>query len=132
MPTDDPIDPGECIAPAAEPRYFWSTWFKTESLFELYTLFVLLSVGDLLATLKLMSYGVREGNWLANWVLLHYHQPGFVLYKLALVGFLLCVVRVIWQQRPSTARTLLWAANLLMTVIILMHLTIMMGLMPHR
>jgi len=112
-----------------EQRFFWTGWFQGQSLFELCLLFALLSLADLLATLKLLKNGVSEGNAAARFVLERFHAPGFIVYKVALVGLLLVVVRIIWRDKPATGRVLLWSANLLMTVIALMHITIMLGMM---
>ena len=115
--------------PTVGRRYFWSDWFRGQSLGELCLLFVLLSLADLLATLKLMKNGVSEGNPTARAMLEHFGIPGFIGYKIALVALLLVVVRIIWRDKPATGRVLLWTANLLMTVIALMHITIMLGMM---
>ena len=72
-----------------ETRYFWSSWFEGHSLALLFATFGLLSLADLIATLRLIRDGViREGNVLAEYMWLLHGQAGVIVYKTALVAFI--------------------------------------------
>lgn len=114
-------------SPPQPPRYFWSDWFSGQSLALLATVFIMLSVADLVATQRLLPVGVKEGNALAALVLSHFGHVGFIVYKLALVAVVVLACVAIDRRDPGLARTILWGGILLMGVIALIHLAIMAG-----
>ena len=107
------------------PRYFWSGWFDGQSFRLLAFVFALFSFVDLLATIRTMATGtVKEGNALADAVLKHYGNPGFIVYKLLLVLVILGTTWVVNRTNPRLAHGVLWGGILLMAVITLRHLAI--------
>jgi len=118
-----------------EQRYFWSGWFTGQSFFILAMLYLILSFADLYATIRLLGFdniagnplGTREGNPLANWVLVHYGIVGFAMFKILLVFVVLGVIKLIERQRLRVAHILLWAANIIMAYVAILHITIMIA-----
>jgi len=113
------------------PRYFWVVWIEKTRMSDMMVAFGLLSLADLLATVRMMPLGIREGNAIADAALHAYGTPGFIAYKLLMVGVILSLVAVIDRRRPLTARTVLLAAIGLMGIITLRHLGIMLVLAQH-
>ncbi|HEX2948150.1 MAG TPA: DUF5658 family protein [Armatimonadota bacterium] len=111
-----------------EHRYFWSGWFNGQSFAELAAVFAMLSFVDLLATLRMMSVGVREGNGLANSFYQAYGPAGMVVFKVALVAVVLLATGVVDKTNPRLARGVLWGGNLLMAVLTFIHLAIISGM----
>jgi len=109
----------------AQVRYFWTGWFTGQSFALLATLYLLLSFADLYATARLIPFGIKEGNPLADWALQQHGPIGFAVYKLVVVLFVLGIVRIIERQKARTAHLLLWAANLIMTYVALRHIAIL-------
>ena len=108
-----------------EERYFWSGWFTGQSFALLAALYVLLSATDLIATLRLIPFGVQEGNPWARWVLDHYGTPGFIAYKALLVGIVLLITRVVSRSNARLAHIVLWGANIAMGYITILHIAIL-------
>ena len=112
-----------------EVRYFWTGWFDGHSLTLLATTFILLSLADLVATLRLMTMGViHEGNALANAVWGLHGPVGFVAYKTVLVALIIALIGLLHQRNARLARTIIWGGILLMSVIALRHLAIIAAL----
>lgn len=108
-------------------RYFWSGWFTGYSFRQLALLYVVLSLADLYATLRLIPFEIREGNALARHVLEQYDFPGFLAYKVALVAFVLLVVKIIDARDARRSEMVLWAANIAMAYVAILHITIMIA-----
>jgi len=115
-----------------ELRYFWSGWFEGQSYALLATVFTLLSFVDLLATLRMMPEGVREGNALADYVLQHYHKPGFIALKVTMVLIVLLCTWVVEQKNARASRLVLWAGCLIMSVVALRHVAIVARFIFHE
>jgi hypothetical protein len=108
------------------PRYFWSGWFDGQSFGLLATVFAIFSAIDLLATLETMATGVvREGNALADAILVHFGRPGFIVFKIALVLLVIGVTWVVRKPNPRLAHGVLWGGILVMAIVTLRHLAIM-------
>lgn len=111
-----------------KPRYFWHLP-EGISLLQLSLIFILLSITDLVATVRMMAaVGVKEGNVLADGILKHFGVPGFIAYKIFLVLFALAIIWFVYKYRPQLAMLVLWAAVLLMGFVTLVHLTLMSGI----
>jgi len=110
-----------------EQRYFWSGWFTGQSFLMLAVLYLILSFADLYATIRQLAFGINEGNMLANWVLAHFGIPGFAVYKMLLVFFVLGVIKLIERRRMRVAHILLWAANITMAYVAILHIAIMIS-----
>jgi hypothetical protein len=91
-------------------------------------LFVLLSFVDLLATLRMMSVGIREGNGLADIVYQAYGPVGMIVFKVILVAVVLLVTRVISKSNARLSHGVLWGGILVMTILTLLHLAIIGGM----
>ncbi|MEI7834730.1 MAG: DUF5658 family protein [bacterium] len=112
-----------------KPRYFWHLP-EGSSLPKLSLLFILLSITDLIATVRMMAAaGVKEGNPIADGILKNFGIPGFVGFKLFMVFFALALIWYINEHRPKLATLVLWAATLLMGFITLVHLSLMSGIL---
>jgi hypothetical protein len=116
------------LAPDPTEEYFWTKWTISPTFTELVATFSLLSFTDLLATLRMLQMGVKEGNAVANWFLMHFGPPGLIVYKLLLVGLILGIAAYIHRQQPVLARRVLWGAILTMGVIALLHVAIIAGI----
>jgi len=108
-----------------EGRYFWSGWFTGQTFALLVVVYVLLSATDLIATVRLMPFGVREGNLWASWVLGQYGTPGFIAYKALLVGVVILSTYVISRRKARLAHIVLWGANIAMGFITILHIAIL-------
>ncbi|MHB0938609.1 MAG: DUF5658 family protein [Armatimonadota bacterium] len=108
-----------------QARYFWSGWFTGQSFALLAVLYLILSFADLYATIRLIPFGIKEGNPLADWALQNYGNIGFAVYKLVIVLFLLGIVRVIERRKVHTAHLLLWTANIVMAFVAIRHIAIL-------
>ncbi len=119
------------VAPEEHPtvqRYFWHLP-EGSSLPQLSLVFILLSITDLIATVRMMlTVGVQEGNILADWILKNFGYPGFIAYKIILVVFALAIIWYVNEHRPQLATLVIWAAVLLMGFITLVHLALMSGI----
>lgn len=112
-----------------EGRYFWSDWFDGHSLALLSTTFALLSLADLVATLRMMLLGVvKEGNALADAVWIGHGPIGFIVYKTVLVTLIITLIWLVDQRNPRLARSVIGGAVVLMGAIALRHLAIMAAL----
>lgn len=119
-------EPKEVLAEAPNKvRYFWTGWFTGQSFALLAVLYLVLSFADLYATIRLIPFGIREGNPLADWALTQHGTLGFAMYKLVIVLFLLGIVRIIERQKVHTAHLLLWAANIIMAFVAIRHIAIL-------
>ncbi|MHB9130269.1 MAG: DUF5658 family protein [Armatimonadota bacterium] len=113
--------------PIVQPtRYFWSGWITTPSIGQLEMVFLLLSLADLSATIKMMMEGlIREGNQLAATVL-HFHGIyGLIAYKMTLVLIVITTTWIVSRQKPELATKVLWGAILLMGVIGLKQISVL-------
>lgn len=70
-------------------------------------LFILVNFADVVLTGIAFRFGAREFNVLANWVLKSWGLTGMVLYKFALVTFVLLVCQYVHPTHPRTARAVL-------------------------
>ena len=114
-----------------DDRYFWTGWFDGQSFWLLAGVYALLSVTDLIATARLIPFGIKEGNPAAGWIMAHYGVSGFIIYKVALVAFLLAVVGIIDRGNTRLSRLLLWAGNITMGYIAILHIVILAFKMTH-
>ncbi len=111
---------------ATAPRYFWDTWADTVPVGNLYVVFLLLSLADLVATVRqVQATVITEGNPLALWALHVGGAVGITAYKVCLVGVILGALAVVDRTRPRLARVVLLAACILMGIIALRQLGIM-------
>ena len=114
---------------APDNRYFWTGWFTGQTFALLATLYILLSLADLIATARLIPFGVREGNALATLILRRYDMAGFILYKIALVIFVLGICRLIHLRDARLARIVLWLAVIAMGYVAILHITILSAIL---
>ena len=111
-----------------KPRYFWHLP-EGSSLPQLSLVFILLSITDLVATVRMMAaVGVKEGNPIADRILNNFGTPGFIAFKMLMVIFALALIWFINEHRPKMATLVLWAATLLMGFITLVHLALISGI----
>lgn len=106
-------------------RYFWSGWFSGQSFRTLAGVFVLLSGVDLYATLRLLSLGTQEANPMALYALRTYGVGGFAVYKVLLVVLVLLALGAVWPRNSRLSAGVLWGANLLMTYVTLVHISLL-------
>jgi REP element-mobilizing transposase RayT len=112
-----------------KPKYFWSDELAEPAVRDLMTAFILVSVADLFATMRLLAMGViSEGNALANWVLREFGNNGFILFKLLLIALILALAAVIHARRPAVGRAVLWTGILLTGVVLIRHIAIMLAI----
>ncbi len=91
----------------------------------LFTTYGLLSLADLIASLRLMLKGIiREGNALADYMWLQHGPLGFIVYKAALVTFIVVLISLVHQRNPKLARAVLYGGILVMSAVALRHLAI--------
>lgn len=108
-----------------DTQYFWSGWFEGHSLTLLFTTYGLLSLADLIASLRLMIAGViREGNALADYMWMQHGPLGFIAYKATLVAFIVMVISLVHQRNSKLARAVLYGGILVMSAVALRHLAI--------
>ncbi len=108
-----------------ETRYFWNGWFEGHSLTLLFATYGLLSLADLIASLRLMLAGIiREGNALADYMWEQHGVQGFIVYKAALVAFIVVVITLVHQRNGKLARAVLYGGILVMSAVALRHLAI--------
>jgi len=110
-----------------EERYFWTGWFTGQSFALLAALYAMLSFADLYATVRLIPFGIREGNPLANWALTRFETPGFIIYKVLLVFLVLGVIKLIERHNARIAHILLWIANIAMGYVAILHIAILIA-----
>ena len=83
--------------------------------------FILVNLADLLLTGAAFYFGAREVNVLADWVLTRWGLTGMVIYKFALVTFIIMTCQYIYALKPKTARFVLLfgsaAYGILITVV---------------
>ena len=95
---DDPQTPPPFSTPLYPNAYVW---------------FVLASTLDVFLTFVVLYLGGREVNALANWVLTTLGLTGMILYKYALVAFVILLCQLVGRLRPSAGRRLAeWAVAL--------------------
>lgn len=128
MPTAPP-PPAPTPREREKPKYFWSDELAEPATRDLMTAFVLVSIADLFATMRLLAMGViREGNVLADRVLRDFGDRGFILFKLLLITLILGLAAFIHSRRPSAGRAVLWAGILLTGVVLIRHIAIMLAI----
>lgn len=108
-------------------QYFWVGWMAEQRFHTLLSAFLLLSLADLFATLRMLPFGIREGNALAEMVLLRYGAIGFVVYKCLLVLLIVALARIIDRRERRLAVNLLWGGILVMGYVSLMHLSVIVA-----
>jgi len=69
--------------------------------------FILVNFADVVLTGLAFRFGAREVNIAAKWVLHRFGLSGMVIYKFALVTFVLLVCQYIYPTHPKTARAVL-------------------------
>ena len=69
--------------------------------------FILVNFADVVLTGLAFRFGAREFNIAANWVLHRFGLSGMVLYKFALVTFVILACQYIYPTHPKTARAVL-------------------------
>ncbi|MCD6404736.1 MAG: hypothetical protein J7M19_02805 [Planctomycetes bacterium] len=82
------------------------------------SLFILVNFADLVLTGLAFSVGAREVNILANWVIVRFGLTGMVIYKFALVTFVLLICQYVHITHPKTARIVLVAGSVAYSVLI--------------
>lgn len=84
------------------------------------SLFVLVSVLDLIFTILLLNQGgFRESNPVADYVLAIWGVKGMIVFKMILVCFIVIVTQIIAKQRPTTARMILYLGTFVVTLVLI-------------
>jgi hypothetical protein len=81
--------------------------------------FLLLNIFDLFLTGHIFHHGGREVNPVGIRVMDHYGMSGFVLFKFASVAIVVLISEAVFHIKPSRARSLMTAANLIYFGVIL-------------
>lgn len=71
-----------------------------------YVWFIFVSAMDLMMTWVVLYFGGREVNVLADYILDRWALPGMVVYKFALVVFVIFICEIVGQYRPRLGRRL--------------------------
>ena len=87
-----------------------SGWTRPVAFPEQYTWLVLVSGMDLMLTWLILQLGGREVNPVAEWVLHTAGHGGLVVFKFAVVIFVILVCEFIARRQRRTARELAWVA----------------------
>ncbi len=82
------------------------------------SLFILVNFADLVLTGLAFGLGAREVNVFANWVIARFGLTGMVIYKFALVTFVLLICQYVYTTHPKTARIVLVAGSVAYSVLI--------------
>lgn len=80
--------------------------------------FILVNFADVVLTGLAFSFGAREVNVAANWILSRFDLVGMVIYKFVLVTFILLVCQYIHPTHPRTARMVLLMGSLAYGVLV--------------
>jgi len=73
-----------------------------------YLWFVLVSALDLMMTWVVLHFGGQEVNALADHILQRWALTGMVIYKFALVAFVIAICEVVGYYRPRVGWALIW------------------------
>ena len=81
--------------------------------FNMHMLFVSLAALDIIVTWKILHLGGHELNAMADWIIRNYDVPGVVLYKFALVLFVVSICEITGRRNRRTGLFLArWAVAL--------------------
>jgi hypothetical protein len=112
---------------AEQQRYFWTQDLAGPSQEELVAAFLIISLADLIATLRMMAAGfIREGNTLAAAIIHDYGILGMIVYKLVLMAIVVTIAAVLLPRRRSAARGILWTGIIITGIVLLRQLAIML------
>ncbi len=92
-----------------------------------YVWFIFVSALDLMMTWVVLYFGGREVNVLADYVLNRWALPGMVVYKFALVIFVIFICEVVGQHRPRLGRRLSIFAVVITLVPVVIAFTHLLG-----
>lgn len=98
--------------------FFGEFFFEAET-----TLYVLLSIADLLITNFLLQQGgggfeFVEANPVAREIINHWGPRGMVYFKFGMVAFVVLITQIIARHRPFTARLVLFFAIVMMLYVV--------------
>ncbi len=88
-----------------------------------YVWFIFVSALDLMMTWVVLYFGGREVNVLADYILDRWALPGMVVYKFALVVFVIFICEVVGHYRPRLGRRLSVFAVLITLVPVIIAFT---------
>ena len=88
-----------------------------------YVWFIFVSALDLMMTWVVLYFGGREVNVLADYILDRWALPGMVVYKFALVIFVIFICEVVGHHRPRLGRRLSIFAVLITLVPVIIAFT---------
>jgi hypothetical protein len=75
-----------------------------------YAWFVFVSAMDIMLTWVILFFGGREANHVADFIIARFGLPGLVLFKFAIVVFVVMLCEVVGRRRPGAGKTLAeWA-----------------------
>ncbi len=92
-----------------------------------YVWFIFVSAMDLMMTWVVLYFGGREVNVLADYILDHWALPGMVVYKFALVIFVIFICEIVGQYRPRLGRRLSIFAVVITLVPVVVAFTHLLG-----
>ena len=92
-----------------------------------YVWFIFASALDLMMTWVVLYFGGREVNVLADYILDRWALPGMVVYKFALVVFVIFICEVVGQYRPRLGRRLSIFAVVITLVPVIISFTHLLG-----
>ena len=81
-----------------------------------YVWFIFVSALDLMMTWVVLYFGGREVNALADFILQRWQLAGMVVYKFALVVFVICICEIVGHFRSKLGRRLAWFGVLITLV----------------
>lgn len=78
-----------------------------------YIWYLYISALDVMFTAVLLNFGGREMNAIANWVLGRWDFAGLILFKFALVSFVICLCEIVGRKRYQLGKGLgQWAVGI--------------------
>ena len=92
-----------------------------------YVWFIFVSAMDVMMTWVVLYFGGREVNVLADYILDRWALPGMVVYKFALVVFVIFICEVVGQYRPRLGRRLSIFAVVITLVPVIIAFTHLLG-----
>ena len=103
-------------------RSRWTVRFLYET-----TLFVVVSVFDLLMTHRLIRTGrFRESNPVARYFYDHWDMNGLVYFKMAMVAFVVVLTQAIAHRHPGRANFVLRLAICVVSVVVIYSLLLLL------
>ena len=92
-------------------------------------LLVVLSLGDLFVTYRLLWQGGRfyEANPVARWVFEQWNIAGMTAYKLGVIGFVILLGETIERKRPGVGKAIMILGCIAATVVMIRGLQLLHG-----